>query len=438
MKVTKINQAKLTFFLIFIGLSINSIFNSLAFAFGFHYPFTTFVFTPGDLFADFFKVIFSFPHEGEIAIQQNRFYDLLHIYLNANPYGGIQALHSGSLTHFQLPPLSGLFSIISAQLMVFVDPLIYYGLILLLILTAIFYTFKSFNYSRSNLLIFISAFILSYPFLLAVTRGNVYSIFAGISVINFLVLSYKYDKERSMLMLFFLALAINIRPNLIIFIFALLRNNNKKIINRNLIIDTGIFLTFAISIFAISLLLIEALYKEYSFSTFLTAVKIYHSMYVIGDGGLAFGSSLFGALKFIFKFHPQFEIASALFSLSLFLFFTFAYFKSKIDKTTYIYTLCGVYILGSSVIGDYHLLVFFAPLALIYLDTKNKVSSNLSAIQKLVFISSILMLVPKNIFFIKGISLQVIFNPLILLCSFLWLFFYFKTSIKKNNIFYKF
>jgi hypothetical protein len=226
-------------------------------------------------------------------------------------------------------------------------------------------------------------------------------------------------------------LAVNIRPNSIIFIFALLINDGKKIIKRNLIFDAGIFLMFSASIFVISLFLANILYADYSLSNFLAGLKIYHSLYVVGDGGLAFGSSLFGALKFIFKFQPTLEIASALISLIFFSFFTFAYFKSRIDKVTYIYALCGVYTLGSTVIADYHLLVFFAPLALIHLDKGSKLNNNLPTMRRLIFISSILMLVPKNIFFINGISLQVIFNPLILLYSFFAIIFYLKHQLKE-------
>lgn len=415
-------QPKSIFFYIFIGLSINSIFNSLAFALGLQYPVTTFLFHPGDLFADFFKVIFSFPHESPPPTNQGKFNDLLQQYLSANnPYGGVHALKSGNLTNFHLTPLSALFSIISAKLMAFISPLNYYALILLLILAAIFYTFKSLKYSCFNLFIIISAFLLSYPFLFAVTRGNVYSIIAGIAVINFLILSYKYDSEKSILKLFLLALAINIRPNLIIFIFALLINDGKKIINKSLIFDTGIFLLFSAVIFAISLFLANILYTDYSLSNFLAGLKIYHSIYVVGDGGLAFGSSLFGALKAAFNFNPYLEVASALFCLALFLSFTFLYLKRRLDKILYVFTLCGVYILGSPVVADYHLLVFFAPLVLIHLE--NKLNNDLSTKRKIIFFTSILMLIPKNIFFIDGMSLQVIFNPLILLISLFAIYF---------------
>jgi hypothetical protein len=432
--MTKNIQPKLILLLIFIGLGANSIFNSLAFALGFQYPFTTFVFIPADLFADFFKVIFSFPHEGAIEIHQGKFHDLLKMYLSGNnPYGGIQAVNSGNLSHFHMPPLSALFSLISAQLMVFIDPLHYYGLILLFMLAAIFYTFRSLNCSRVNLFTFIAAFILSYPFIFAVTRGNVYSIISGITVISFLILSYKYDKSRGIFMLFLLAIAINIKPNLIIFIFALLVNDGTKIIKKNLIFDIGIFLMFSAGIFATSLIFANILYPDYSLSNFLTGLKIYHSLYVIGNGGLAFGSSLFGALKFIFKSSPHLEIITTLICFCFFTFFTKLYLDRIITKVTYIYILCVIYTLGSPVFGDYHLIVFFAPLVLAFIATRNKLDANLPPTYKLVFISSILMLVPKNIFFMNGISLQIIFNPLILLSS-LFVIYFLNTFMSKSKI----
>jgi hypothetical protein len=224
-------------------------------------------------------------------------------------------------------------------------------------------------------------------------------------------------------MLFLLALAVNIRPNLIIFIFALLINDGKKIIKKNLIFDAGIFLMFSASIFVISLFLASILYADYSLSNFLAGLKIYHLLYVVGDGGLAFGSSLFGALKLIFKSPPHLEIITTLICLYLFTFFTSHYLNRTITKVTYIFILCGIYTLGSPVFADYHLIVFFAPLVLIYLSKKNKSAADLSSTHKIIFISSILMLIPKNIFFVHGISFQIIFNPLILLFSFLVIYF---------------
>jgi hypothetical protein len=307
--------------------------------------------------------------------------------------------------------------------MVFISPYNYYALILLLILVTIFYTFKQLNYSRNNLLIIISAFILSYPFLFAVTRGHVYSIIAGIAVINFLILSYKYDKLRRILMLFLLAIAINIKPTLIIFIFAFLINGETKIIKKNLIFDTGIFLMFSAGIFVTSLIFASILYADYSLSNFLTGLKIYHSLYVIGDNGLAFGSSLFGALKFIFKSQPHLEIITTFICFCFFTFFTFFYLNRIVNKVTYIYTLCAIYTLGSLVLADYHLIVFFAPLVLMRLATRNKLDAVLSSTHKLIFVSSILMLVPKNIFFVNDLSLQIILNPLILLFSLFSIYF---------------
>lgn len=424
MKSIKNNTPQTIFIYLFIGLSINSIFNSLAFALGFQYPFATFLFTPDDVFGDFFKTIFSFPYQGTIAIPQGGFYNLLQIYLSAdNPYGGIQALNAGNLSHFHMPPLSALFSLISAQLMVFIHPFNYYGLILLLMLAAIFYTFRSLNCSRVNLLFFISAFILSYPLIFAVTRGNVICMIVGITVINFLIFSYKYDKPRRILMLFLLALAVNLRPNSIIFIFALLINDGKKVIKKSLIFDVGIFLIFSLGIFFISLFLASILYSDYSLPNFLAGLKIYHSLYIVGNGGLAFGSSLFGALKIIFKSPPYLEIITTLICLCFFTFFTSLYLKRIITKITYIYILCGIYTLGSPVFADYHLIVFFAPLVLIYLTKKNKLDPNLSKTYKLIFFASILMLVPKNIFFVHAYSLQIIFNPLILLFSLFAIYF---------------
>jgi hypothetical protein len=91
----------------------------------------------------------------------------------------------------------------------------------------------------------------------------------------------------------------------------------------------------------------------------------------------------------------------------------------RLTPTQMIFLTAAAYTLGSSVIADYHLLVFIAvPLALarsVRLETPG---------DRIALVASCLMLAPKHYVFRGDISSQVLLNPLILLgasLAILWL-----------------
>ena len=108
------------FVLIYASFILNYIFCFLSVAFGAPVHNGTIIFGSYDLFADYFKVTFSYPHSFNLHL--NEASALLNSYLIENPYGGILALSQGGLTHFHLTPLSTLFSLLNLNLMHDFDP----------------------------------------------------------------------------------------------------------------------------------------------------------------------------------------------------------------------------------------------------------------------------------------------------------------------------
>jgi hypothetical protein len=225
-----------------------------------------------------------------------------------------------------------------------------------------------------------------------------------------------HRNERFFLAILLLAIAVNIRPNAVIFVFALLIAHNRP---------KGIgfiyFICLSSLIFLSSLFISNILYPDYTTRHFLDGLQIYHSIYVIGDGGLAYSSSLLGAFKVVFGYSRYSELMISLIGAFVVLYATFRLVKNNLSNTAYIFILCAIYTLCSSVFADYHLMVFFAPVMFLYLDnnkTPYQTSGFLAQREfELVLFSCIFQLIPKNYYFYHEISLQAILNPLVLVSA---------------------
>jgi len=201
-----------------------------------------------------------------------------------------------------------------------------------------YFLLKASTLSKADAFLFFLSFLLCYPTLFFISRGNIFSCFVAFSIIAYLVLLFK--NECFLLALLLLAFAVNIRPNAIIFIFALFVTENRHKL-------TGLiyFTLLTVAIFFPSLEISNVFYPEYTLGHFLNGLSIYHSMYVVGDLGLASGSSLFGALKYVFGYASYFELIVSIIGV-LFLFYaTFCVVKNKLSKPIYlfIYPLCSIY-----------------------------------------------------------------------------------------------
>lgn len=403
------------FILIFLMLALNAIFNSLASAFGFNFPYTTFLFNSNDLFADYFKVIFSYPDAGNLRIEgTSRVSKLLATYLDYNSYQGYVGLPTGSLTHFHLTPLTTFFSLINLKLMKYVNPIYLFIGMLLINIYGIYIIIREIAFCKTDKILWCLTFLICYPTLFLVTRGNLFAGITALSLIGYLILMYK-GKQRY-LAIALLALAVNIRPNSIIFVCALLLGKSESKVK-----DLLVFLAVAASFFLTALSLSNFLYADYTISNFLAGLRTYHALYVVQDNGMTYGSSLYGLLKAVFGFNAYFESASALIGAAIVATATAYYVSNKISKLSFVFNLCSAYALSSSVFADYHLLIFLAPLMCLYLQSGSSCHPLETPLRKqemiLIFFSSILLLSPKNYVFHGIASAQIIINPIILLMT---------------------
>jgi hypothetical protein len=163
---------------------------------------------------------------------------------------------------------------------------------------------------------------------------------------------------------------------------------------------------------------------------------LYYTMYVIGNDGLAFGSSLWGPVKFFLVLFTDFNLhiwvkVTFLFCSLIFFIFTLLFFSKKISSPLFLYALVSYYILASPVSADYHLIVFFGPLLLLLRDYDNSNNKNLY----IILIISIAIFVSPLHFYLITPSLpeKSLLNPLFILISNIYILLNVNFTFKNYN-----
>lgn len=401
---------------LFILLSLNSIYNSIYAGFGGAFPHTTFLNTPDDLFGDFFKGIFSFAKNSSDIHDFENLPDYLKNYFLDNPYkSDLNSLKMGWLTNLHGPPLVMAFSLLNIYLFEFINPVYIYcfwvGLGVFLAAKLIYLICRD----RVDRYYFMLIMAASYPTIYVLSRGHIYSLYLALSVFYFLLY---LNKKNFYLALLCLAIGVNIRFNCAIFIlmlFPLVKNLKFKI---------SYFVILSLLIFFINYAFVTHFYSTYTFDNFSQAVKNYHRLYVVAENGIAYGSSMFGVLKVIFGYKKFLEVIPYFFCTCILLRVLYLRKKNLFSDYLYIFVLCCMFALSIQVFADYYLLVFFAPIFLLYMQNTNlnffKIASTADL---LTFFSTILLLAPKN-YFIENISIQLFINPLTMAFAALYASFY--------------
>lgn len=415
------------FIALFLLLGLNSFFFVMKEAFG--YGEGTFLFTSADRFADIIKTSLSYK---EILLKIPNFNNIIdnlsplyQNYFHNNPYGGITGLDG--LSHFHMPPIAQLLNIIVAAALGYglTPTSIMFTLFLFCMFLMFFSTYYTIRSYKKSLLIII-LIIISYPLLMIVTRGNYSAFFSGIGVLAFLN-SLFINKKINILNLFLYSVAINFRPNaaILLLAFPLLFGIRKSIWPVSKVI------LLSLSVFIFTYLLVNFIYPAYTIITFLKGLSVYNKLYVLGNDGLAFNSSLFGIFKIggilvginISTITWMFYISSAFILLALGRFII----KKNAIIAYYPFILSSIYILLNPIAADYHLLIFFLPIITIY--NNFEYWQNDKTTLQIITLSTLLILSPKNYLFVHGISLQVIINPLIMIYTIIYLFY--KNEIKR-------
>jgi hypothetical protein len=263
----------------------------MAAAFGYGFPFDTFCFSPKDLFADFIKAALSYP--GPAIRNLDAWPALFRDYLQHNPYGDVAALAEGKLTNLHGMPLPTLILLEARRAFAFRDA----TFVTLAFFAAVILPFCGLIWAycrRSSAgAITVLSFLLCYPLIFTVTRGNITAIMLGEALIAVILLIWR--GQNLWLAALLLALAVNLRPNALIFLaLPLLRWPFRRSVAW-----AAASLVMTAAMFWGALALANRLYLDYTLANFYQAVLVYRKIYVIDDAGLAYGSSLFGGLKFL-------------------------------------------------------------------------------------------------------------------------------------------
>jgi hypothetical protein len=262
--------------------------------------------------------------------------------------------------------------------------------------------------SRAEAAGWIMLLLFSYPTMLMVFRGNVMAGFTALFIIHAMLLARR--GQAPVLAALLLAIAVNLRPNAIVFALPLLLLQHREWLKTT--IALGIF---GLGIFALSLWLAHELYPLYDLHAFRWGLGLYYQKYVIEDWGLEGGSSLYGGLKLILGgYRPGLELAASLPSLVVVLASALLCLRGRLSPAALIFLTAAAYVLGTAVIADYHLMVFLAVPLMI---AGSLGSAPLAGTDRVALIGACLMLVPKHYLYSGEISLQVLFNPLILLMT---------------------
>lgn len=341
------------FCLIMYGfLSLNAIFISLAPSFEVSNKST--LLYVGDTYGDFIKTILSYPAANGIAVRNGEVLGkITNDSIKNNPFGGVDRLESGGVTTFGLMPLTTLHNLIVAEAMASISP----GVVFLASLLALllWYVMLAHKVSKDsmNAFILVLSIVLSYPFEFMAQRGNLASGYTSLLICAYFV--WVVGRQSSMMAILFIALATNIRPNAAILSLFLLCYGSRAGVKMFFS-----YLLISIAIFFVSLSIDEIIYPSYGLSRFLKGVENYHNQYVVGDLGTAYNSSLFGLLKYLYGYNRHLEYAATLFPMAIAIMGVILYYKKRLSKISFAFTLCAAYASGTAVFANYHLLSFAA------------------------------------------------------------------------------
>jgi len=412
------------FFTIFFFLFLNLFYSALSLSVGKYHP--SFFFTHADVFADFFKVIINQYNLSDHFENSNYIY--IKNYLNFDFYK--QSNNIGF-------PLYSFIGGLNSILFKLINPYLIFFFNILLFLTIFFFQIKNFLINKKNLLIIFTCSIFSYPVLFMINRGHVFSAFLSLVLIQIIINCYL---KKNFLQTFFLVLLAS-SGKITALCFALYVFNYKINFKKKLLIFFLLLTLFPVFFILFNEFNYFFLDNTHSFfNNFENTLKMYnqvkyYNIYILGDGGLAFGSSLWGPVKITirtlfdnYNFNIWLLITSIFCSLIFFL-FTLLFFLKKIAAPLFLYSLVSYYILVSPVSADYHLIVFFGPLLLLLRDNG---SSNNKDLYTVMILMTAIIVSPFHYYLIHlPMPEKSLLNPLIILITNIYILIHVKFSLKK-------
>lgn len=336
-----------------------------------------------------------------------------------NAYGTLADVSRGRITVFGLPPLSLLIENGVLRGLQTIGPeavvgFYYFGAWLWLGVLC-----WSFVPNRKECVVAFIVLALSYPFMLALSRGNVFALITAGGLISYIY--FCCVRRHLLLAAFCLALACNIRPNALLMAPLLLSFGLRRAA-----LGWAFFFLVSAGIGGVAYFVESAVEPGYSYSVFKEAISTYYRLYVIGPGGDSNNASAYGALKLIYRVisvDPSPDVLAwmntsitGLICLAIG-WASFLFWRGRMTIFYFGFVLTALYAMGTSIFSPYHLVVFF-----VFTLMAGVVGTGKESYPPALVLVAVALLIPKSYFFIfPNLSCEGLINPLIFAISVGWI-----------------
>ena len=390
------------------ALAANLIFNLAAARAGLHHPYSSFLFLPQDRFADFFKLSFSYPGAPMHPVSSSWGLDpLLNSFRDFVEHNDLKFLN-----HFHVPPLPTMLALSWRATMTVVDPVLLYYLWAVGGLVTLGLIAYSVTDQKVAAIALAALAVVNYPIAFMLDRGHIFSLVCGI-VLSAALLRKEKPAPADWLSILLFAIAFNFRPNAAIFPVGLwLCNRGWSTL------DLVKFGTAAVAVFAAAFLIDHAVYPAYTPQSWMQGMNDYAVAYLGYNFGLAYGSSLYGALKATFGYSAVTYWLPPIITAVTVILLAVSCRRTRMPQSHVAFVLASLYCIGAQVFADYHLMVFVVPLALLVREGGIRRAADWA-----VFTGSCFVLSPKNYLFHQyepnatPWSWQILMNPVVLLVA---------------------
>lgn len=259
------------------------------------------LFAPVDLFADYFKLIGSYPAQAPIRLESwlpSGWATTIQSYLSITSYGSDPSLVGSRLTHFGMPPLAQVFYLFLRRIFFADWPFSsFLFCIAALVCWLSWCVDRSFIARRSGPWI-VPAIALLYPFVFAITRGNIISCISSLSVISAFLVALRPNSPVLAHPLL-LSLAIGVRPNnlLLLPLCSLIASLARPHLSRARIFGQNIIIVAAVLIGTV--LSLPSLYPSFTFQRFLESYHWISIHYDLDPGNATYVSSPLQGLNLV-------------------------------------------------------------------------------------------------------------------------------------------
>ncbi len=397
-----VDLAKVALCIIAGGTLANAMFNAVMNALGHGYPYTTFLFIPGDRWSDFFKLAFAYPigsvHPNTILFMADHI-DTMKAIANE--------LRGTAINPDHMLPLATLLALLVRLGMTVASPIAIFAACLG-VAAAIYVTMiKAMVVDPAQRSAWRAAGLLSYPALFMADRGHMFAFLCAVTLMPACWRMVR-DRKLDMVSIALLATAANLRPNVLIvpaILFLALGLGRW----RDCVRLGAVGLCLLLSTFVLA----NAVYPHYNLGSWMAGMEDYRRLYVEHPLSPGFTSSLPSALNLLFGYQPVFGRISLAFAASIAVVACNLARQGMLNDAGVLFVALAVMLIGLPAMGDYHLLPFLLPPMILASN-----GQPLSRGDLIVFAASTFLLIPKNYLYGSDLgsdvwSWQVVANPLV-------------------------